>query len=269
LKGGAAAPANCARRALNASEPGRLGGTIRQHARGIKMRAFRQVAFAFGSVLLCSSFALGQASLGPYVIDSNGLKVGRADLGGRNVLMFIDGHPAILSVGPNGFYPGPSALYFTDAACGTQALLDVGQSGLIISPGFYTTDGMVHYVNPLAVANADIQSSIPMNSDGTLGPCGPTVTSMFAAPALSGPATGGPAFFTPPFSVVESLPVSPAPPTATFNDVPTTHPFFQFIEALHASGITAGCSAAPPLYCPDNPVTRAQMAVFLAKALGL
>jgi hypothetical protein len=65
------------------------------------------------------------------------------------------------------------------------------------------------------------------------------------------------------------LQVSPSPATATFNDVPTTHPFFQFIEALHASGITGGCQASPPLYCPDDPLTRGQMAVFLAKALGL
>jgi hypothetical protein len=43
-------------------------------------------------------------------------------------------------------------------------------------------------------------------------------------------------------------------------------PFFQFIEALYASGITGGCGAGN--YCPDNPVTRGQMAVFLAKALG-
>ena len=36
--------------------------------------------------------------------------------------------------------------------------------------------------------------------------------------------------------------MSPAPATATFpNDVPTSHPFFQYIEALSASGITAGC----------------------------
>jgi hypothetical protein len=63
--------------------------------------------------------------------------------------------------------------------------------------------------------------------------------------------------------------VSPAPATATFNDVPTTHQFFKFIEALHASGITGGCQVSPPLYCPDNPVTRGQMAVFLATALGL
>lgn len=63
--------------------------------------------------------------------------------------------------------------------------------------------------------------------------------------------------------------VSPAPAIATFNDVPTNHPFFQFVEALVASGITVGCQAAPPLYCPDAPLTRKQMAAFLAKGLGL
>ena len=61
--------------------------------------------------------------------------------------------------------------------------------------------------------------------------------------------------------------ISPPPPLATFNDVPTNHPFFQFIEALADSGITAGCGGGN--YCPDEPVTRGQMAVFLAKALGL
>jgi len=61
--------------------------------------------------------------------------------------------------------------------------------------------------------------------------------------------------------------VSPAPAVATFNDVPTGHPQFQFIEALAASGITAGCG--PGNYCPNANLTRGQMAVFLAKALGL
>ncbi len=52
-----------------------------------------------------------------------------------------------------------------------------------------------------------------------------------------------------------------------FNDVPATDSAYQFIEALAASGITGGCGGGN--YCPDNPVTRRQMAVFLAKALGL
>ncbi|MCG6963137.1 MAG: S-layer homology domain-containing protein [Acidobacteria bacterium] len=61
--------------------------------------------------------------------------------------------------------------------------------------------------------------------------------------------------------------ISPAPATATFVDVPVGAFGFQHIEALAASGITAGCDATH--FCPDAPVTRAQMAVFLAKALGL
>jgi hypothetical protein len=63
------------------------------------------------------------------------------------------------------------------------------------------------------------------------------------------------------------LQVSPAPATATFNDVPTTHLFYQYIEALAAAGITSGCGGGN--FCPDAAVTRGQMAVFLAKALGL
>jgi len=61
--------------------------------------------------------------------------------------------------------------------------------------------------------------------------------------------------------------VSPAPATATFNDVPTGHWAFRFVEALAASGITAGCGGGN--YCPDQPITRGEMAVYLAAALGL
>ncbi len=61
--------------------------------------------------------------------------------------------------------------------------------------------------------------------------------------------------------------ISPAPVDATFDDVPAGHWAFQHIEALSSSGITAGCGGGN--FCPDSPLTRAQMAVFLAKALGL
>jgi hypothetical protein len=43
-----------------------------------------------------------------------------------------------------------------------------------------------------------------------------------------------------------------------------------FIEAIAALGVTKGCN--PPAndrYCPDDPVTRGQMAAFLVRALGL
>lgn len=63
------------------------------------------------------------------------------------------------------------------------------------------------------------------------------------------------------------LQISPAPSTATFSDVPTDYWAFRQIEALADSGITTGC--APGLYCPDDYVTRAQMAAFFSRALGL
>jgi hypothetical protein len=61
--------------------------------------------------------------------------------------------------------------------------------------------------------------------------------------------------------------ISPAPSVATFADVPTSHPFFRAIEALAASGITSGCGGNS--FCPNQAVTRGEIAKFLARALGL
>ncbi len=61
--------------------------------------------------------------------------------------------------------------------------------------------------------------------------------------------------------------VSAAPAVARFTDVPTSHPVFRYVEALAASGITGGCTA--DRFCPDAGITRGQLAVFLAVALGL
>lgn len=41
------------------------------------------------------------------------------------------------------------------------------------------------------------------------------------------------------------------------------------IEGIRAAGITAGCAVEPLRYCPDETVTRAQMASFLARAFRL
>jgi hypothetical protein len=50
----------------------------------------------------------------------------------------------------------------------------------------------------------------------------------------------------------------------SFPDVPTGNIFYAFIETLFHNGITGGCFGGG--YCPTNPVTRAQMAVFLLKS---
>jgi hypothetical protein len=55
-------------------------------------------------------------------------------------------------------------------------------------------------------------------------------------------------------------------PGATFADVPVTYWAWNWIERLYTQGVTGGCGTAPLRYCPGNPVTRAQMAIFLLKA---
>ena len=58
------------------------------------------------------------------------------------------------------------------------------------------------------------------------------------------------------------------PPGGTFiDDNGSIHE--PSIEAIAAAGITLGCN--PPdndRFCPDDPVTRGQMAAFLHRALG-
>ena len=51
----------------------------------------------------------------------------------------------------------------------------------------------------------------------------------------------------------------------TFSDVPLTHWAWDWIERLYNSGITTGCGGG--LYCPEQAVTRAQMAVFLIRGI--
>jgi hypothetical protein len=59
-------------------------------------------------------------------------------------------------------------------------------------------------------------------------------------------------------------------PISGFFDVPDTNVFSTDVAWLADEGITGGCN--PPwsdFYCPEDPVTRGQMAAFLVRALGL
>lgn len=70
-----------------------------------------------------------------------------------------------------------------------------------------------------------------------------------------------------PIMVSWHRPVSPPPEVARFPDVPKTHRYFRWIEALAASGVTSGCGGG--LYCPEDPITRGEVAVYLSTALSL
>jgi hypothetical protein len=62
--------------------------------------------------------------------------------------------------------------------------------------------------------------------------------------------------------------VPPAVGSSTgFGDVSTTYWAAAWIKQLVAEGITSGCGSGN--YCPEAPVTRAQMAVFLVRTFGL
>ena len=69
--------------------------------------------------------------------------------------------------------------------------------------------------------------------------------------------------------LVRALPdlqqLDPGPP---FDDVPPTHTFFTEIGKLATAGVTQGCDPSGTLYCPEDPVSRGQMAAFLYRALA-
>ncbi|MXZ96070.1 MAG: hypothetical protein F4Y99_09115, partial [Acidimicrobiaceae bacterium] len=93
--------------------------------------------------------------------------------------------------------------------------------------------------------------------EGTRGPTGPS------GPTGPGPTGGGGA--PPPEPEPE-----PEPEAPRFTDVDESSVHAADIEALYAAGITLGCPSQQGLqFCPDQPVTRAQMATFLARALNL
>ena len=52
-----------------------------------------------------------------------------------------------------------------------------------------------------------------------------------------------------------------------FTDVPATHWAAAWIKQLAIEGITTGCGGNN--FCPETPVTRAQMAVFLVRTFNL
>ncbi|MPZ54461.1 MAG: hypothetical protein GEU79_17325 [Acidimicrobiia bacterium] len=90
------------------------------------------------------------------------------------------------------------------------------------------------------------------------------------------PTTTPPTMIAPP--TTEPPPPTEPPPTSVpgaeqgqrFEDVPTDHLFYGDIDWLAEEGITYGCH--PPdntLFCPDDSVTRGQMAAFLNRALEL
>jgi hypothetical protein len=111
--------------------------------------------------------------------------------------------------------------------------------------------------SPLAYT---LQSTIDLDGDGTVDSVVYYVAAYLPDPIVFPVGLGG-------VQITWKRQVSPPPATPTFADVPASDGAWPYVEALAASGITAGCGNGN--YCPDATLTRRQMAVFLSKALGL
>jgi hypothetical protein len=55
--------------------------------------------------------------------------------------------------------------------------------------------------------------------------------------------------------------------TQKFTDVPNTSVFADYINVLSMWQLTTGCSTTPARFCPTDRVTRAQLAVFIIRAM--
>ncbi len=66
-------------------------------------------------------------------------------------------------------------------------------------------------------------------------------------------------------AVLLPTPVNAA--ATAFTDVPASHWAARWIDQLATEGITTGCAADALRFCPANTVSRAEMAVFLLRAL--
>ena len=67
--------------------------------------------------------------------------------------------------------------------------------------------------------------------------------------------------------LVRAFDLPPAPSAGFADTAGNTHE--ANIDALAAVGVTMGCKTDPLRYCPDQAVTRGQMATFLVRALDL
>jgi serine protease len=207
---------------------------------------------------------------------------GDAGLAGA-ILNYIDGAPKIAIADSNGSYslsvpsgwsgtvtpakPGytfspPSRTYTNVTSDQTAqdytASLSVyaisGAAGLAGATLSYT-DGTPKTVT--AGSDGLYTISVPFGWSGTVTPSKPGYT--FSPPSTS---------YT---AVIADQPAQNYSATAavTFNDVPVTYWAWNFVERLYSAGITGGCGTNPARYCPEDTVTRAQMAVFLLRGIHI
>jgi hypothetical protein len=128
----------------------------------------------------------------------------------------------------------------TDSSCGPPGPGDAVAAN--VGLGGLSDQGGPTQTHPLLPGSPAIDTALP-------GPCNPT--DQRGMPRFPAVCDKGSFEFTPPI----------------FADMPADHFARGAAEALYASGVTSGCGTAPLVFCPDDFLTRAQISVFLLRAL--
>jgi hypothetical protein len=242
------------------SGPALAAGPGALHPRSLPRIAPRSVPSGYGTTQT-SSLDVPEWEFGPATSETLFLDLG---IFTPNLGRFSSGGASDTFIAPV-HLPGGALIQSIELdACDTSATTDHVTATLGYADRL---DGLAHAIGDVLVSSAD-----------AVEPCKAYVQDVSAV-GYAVDSTGGRLFLiieteagdaTTSFTGMKvgyKLQVSPAPRAASFDDVPTTHEFFQYVEALYQSGITVGCGDGN--FCPDEPLTRGQMAVFLAKALGL
>ncbi len=167
----------------------------------------------------------------------------------------------------------PGGVTFVDNGDGTATLSgtpDLGTSGdypLTFTASNGTTDATQNFV--LTISLDPIFDDVPNDYWAA-----PYINAIYYA-GITGGCTSSPMNFCPNASITRAQMAvflkrgihgssyqPPIPGTIYFTDT-IGHWAQNWIEDLYNEGITGGCGLSPSSYCPDQPVTRAQMSVFL------
>jgi hypothetical protein len=149
--------------------------------------------------------------------------------------------------GAGDFDPGP----------GTATLTSAGLADIFIVK--LDGSGNFAWAKRMGGANQEISGSVALDASGNVH-----TTGTFGGTADFDPGAGTASLTS---AGAEDVFVVKLQEVAIFADVPLDYWALDFVERLYGAGITGGCATGPLRYCPEDSVTRAQMAVFLLRGI--
>jgi hypothetical protein len=144
-----------------------------------------------------------------------------------------------------------------DPGAGTHTLTGAGGDDLFVSR--LGRDGNFVWAKSMGGANTDRGLGLAVDAIGNV-----YATGYFLGAADFNPSLGTADLTS---AGADDIFIVKLQEAAIFADVPLGYWALDFIERLYTAGITGGCATNPLRYCPEDTVTRAQMAVFLLRGI--